>query len=539
MESEADQKAKLTVDATSTIAAAQSSDGDDCSSGQANDTAQREAQIIVDNVEENEASRAKLKRKREAVDHDDEADAEQDAKLRKAIQTGFGLGTNRNGSFSLGLTYSRESRDAVIIHGASPKLRGNIDALHSDAGNGRTQDLLQALEALRKATDEVDYDMRQNDQRRLLVKELAYEMDRLHYSMNLPRVSAGIVNPPMGETIVARTWPELLRSLDLNSWDAWRSAFRSPFVFRGLPDRTFRLKTSLQRLGHGIGSAMERKTEKAILRSFRNYSHGALPPRSTLFEWLTLAQHHGCPTRMLDFSYSPLVALHFATSDPTFDGEDGVVWCVQPRKCLHASETYNDLYRKWKRQAHDSYWSVARIDQLNSLLTYASRLDPVEAASAAQSKTNFESAASTLPSAMAAAAAAGASAGAAAALEQDDVGFIVKMLDRLQVLGDALVFVEAPALHQRVINQNHVFAFMSDSKKTTDQWLEDHCTQGTHRKIIIAKHLKVEVRHRLNNFAVTERLLFPGLDGTSKWLKKFYTASRAAPVSPSSNMTSP
>ena len=58
--------------------------------------------------------------------------------------------------------------------------------------------------------------------------------------------------------------------------------------------------------------------------------HPICPDPSNRHEWLFLMQHYGLPTRISDWSESPLVAAYFVVSEEKHDGEDGAIWALDP-----------------------------------------------------------------------------------------------------------------------------------------------------------------------------------------------------------------
>lgn len=61
---------------------------------------------------------------------------------------------------------------------------------------------------------------------------------------------------------------------------------------------------------------------------------------------------------------------------------------------------------------------------------------------------------------------------------------------------------------------------MSSPHVGLDEWLSQYPT--LFRKMIVPTRLKWEIRDKLDQANVTERVLFPGLDGLSDWLKRYY-----------------
>ena len=269
----------------------------------------------------------------------------------------------------------------------------------------------------------------------------------------------------MPKTHTARSWTDILEAVYGDSWNPTLQRFRSPFAFRGHSRAEHTLSSSLVRLA---GDADTRRLELALLRNFRKYAVTEGGHADSIWDWLALGQHRGLPTRLLDWTYSPLVALHFATEHPADFHQDGVVWCVN---FVQANKGLPPRLRRIMTREGSETLTV-------DMLTVFKELRHFDA------------------------------------------------LARIPFL----VFMEPPAIDRRILNQFALFSLMSSATALMDDWIAQH--PDLCRRIIVPAELKWEIRDKLDQANVNERILFPDLDGLSRWLTRYYmpcpTAERLA-----------
>ena len=260
--------------------------------------------------------------------------------------------------------------------------------------------------------------------------------------------------------------------------------------FRGqttLASDGYPLKPSIGRYEHlkSKSSVAQNELERDVLEVFNNHlvTHVQHLPRND-WEALAIAQHHGLPTRFMDWTENPLVALYFAVRKTTMDNQgaamDSAVYVL-----ISDPARYSDFARRKHsriRPVKDSVTTALREE-----MGYAEfGVDGVE----------------------------------------DEEGDDVEANDEKEL--DSLVASEAPNIPLPFeITRNVIYypPHISPRMQTQDSVLLachrpfDELEERDCLEIVIQHHAHDEIRRQLDQYGVFDRQLFPGLDGIAKWLR--------------------
>ncbi|GFI42732.1 MAG: FRG domain-containing protein [Dorea sp.] len=234
---------------------------------------------------------------------------------------------------------------------------------------------------------------------------------------------------------------------------------RMNYTFRGQNRESYDLRSSLKRnSGSRTGYA-----EIRLLNNFRKYGE-LLEPQICKSIWNTMivAQHHGVPTRCLDFSLSPLVALHFALTE-NVEYENACVWAIN----------HGILHRELLPKEY--------IDMLNRRNAVSFTVEMFE-----------------------------------------DMGLTIEKYNK-DMKDSCVVFLEPPSIDSRIVNQFSHLAILPDTLDPFDSFLENLTIEQVVYKFIIPKDKISLFRNQLDKMNITERVLFPGLDGLASYLKRRYS----------------
>ena len=257
-------------------------------------------------------------------------------------------------------------------------------------------------------------------------------------------------------TVTIHSCAELEEALFGRPMTAPRGRLRThQYLLRGLARAEYPLLTNLQRLGPNA-----EQCEYHLLRNFQKYAPRFVSRASSIWHWLAIAQHHGLPTRLMDWTASPYVAMHFATVDDSSAAYDGAIWAVD----------FVEVHRHLPKDF------VKVLDEVGSNVF--------------------------------------------------SVEMITRVAPKMEALANGrtpefVLFLEPPSIDDRIVNQFSLFSLPSCCRITFEELMMRIGASCT--KFVIPSELKGQIRSRLDQGNVTERTLFPGLDGISAWLKRRYS----------------
>lgn len=156
---------------------------------------------------------------------------------------------------------------------------------------------------------------------------------------------------------IIHTVSELLSILKTYQLQFGHSYRGSDFIFRGMSNKEWSLLPGIFReysepqkssvvMNASIEGRIYAKNEHEIIAHFKKEAGGFLPniPQTDDFVWMQYAQHFGVPTRLLDFTANPLIALYFCCRSESM--ADGVIWIINalPFHRWSGSDGFCEMY---------------------------------------------------------------------------------------------------------------------------------------------------------------------------------------------------
>lgn len=262
------------------------------------------------------------------------------------------------------------------------------------------------------------------------------------------------------EDIAIDTLGEFIDRVTPASPDRVTGRRRDTGVYRGASDAGAPLLTTLDRLGGTTPPHTKAELEEHVLRNYIRYSrpHVHSAPTSD-WEELFAAQHHGVPTRLLDWTYSPLVAAFFATRPCDTEERARAVWRLD--------------WQMVHRQFHFPPIALLPRD-LDALFEPGGHASPWQ------------------------------------------------LFTRDRDGGAFACLVEPPSLDARIAAQAAVFTICSDKWHSFDEFLRGNGLGGALSRFVIGPRCVAQVRDQLDLVGVDERRLFPDLDGVAAAIRRYY-----------------
>ena len=131
---------------------------------------------------------------------------------------------------------------------------------------------------------------------------------------------------------------DVLPKLEPESWEEAKDIVEGMpgWIYRGHADAAWALKTTIERQAarYALSPGQVRVREREMIRRFRARAHQYLtnpPPESDSLSWVSIMQHHGAPTRLLDCTNSFYIAAFFAVvAESTSWEPNAAIWAFDP-----------------------------------------------------------------------------------------------------------------------------------------------------------------------------------------------------------------